>query len=100
MRSTLLLLTLVTVFLVAFPQNKRPIAPIDVYRLQNIADPHISPDGNWIVYVLSTVDTSRDRRNNDLWMISWDGSQQVQLTNGPENERSPRFSPDGKYISF
>lgn len=81
-------------------QNKRPIAPIDVYRLQNLSDPHISPDGNWVIYVLSSVDTTRDKRNSDLWMVSWDGSQQVQLTNSPENERAPRFSPDGKYISF
>ena len=81
-------------------QQKRPVAPIDYYRLQNISDPQISPDGKWIVYTLSTVDTVKDKRNRDLWMISWDGKDNVQLTNGPGSESSARFSPDGKYISF
>jgi len=81
-------------------QQKRPVAPIDLYRLQNMTDPQISPDGKWVLYILSTVDTVKDKRNRDLWMVSWDGKEQVQLTNGPESESSPRFSPDGKYISF
>ncbi|MEO7960906.1 MAG: S9 family peptidase [Ginsengibacter sp.] len=74
--------------------------PTDIYRLQNISDPQVSPDGNWVAYVLASVDTAKDKRNEDLWMISWDGKQNVQLTNSPESESAPRFSPDGKYLSF
>lgn len=86
---------------VAFSQTaKRPIAPIDVYRLQTISDLQVSPDGNWIAYVLSSVDTAKDRRNSDIWMVSWDGTQTIQLTNSPDGESRPRFSPDGKYLSF
>src|SRR5437868_4377620 len=33
-------------------------------------------------------------------MISWDGKQNIQLTYSKEDESSPKFSPDGKYISF
>ncbi len=80
--------------------SKRPIGPSDVYRLQSVGGPQVSPDGNWIVYALSSVDTTKDGRNSDLWMVSWDGTQTVQLTNSPEGEGSPRFSPDGKYVSF
>jgi len=79
---------------------KRPIAPIDVYRLQTISDLQVSPDGNWIAYVLTSVDTVKDRRTSDLWMVSWDGTQKIQLTHSPESESRPRFSPDGKYLSF
>ena len=32
-------------------------------------------------------------------MVSWDGKQQVQLTSG-DDASYPRWSPDGKYISF
>src|SRR5215831_2480194 len=81
-------------------QTKRSIVPADVYRLQDVTDPQVSPDGNWVAYVLSTVDSAKDKRNNDIWMISWDGKQNVQLTNNAENESLPRWSPDGKYISF
>jgi dipeptidyl aminopeptidase/acylaminoacyl peptidase len=81
-------------------QQKRPVTPADYYRFQTISDPQVSPDGKWIVYTLSTIDTVNDKRNRDLWMVSWDGQDNVQLTNGPGNESSARFSPDGKYISF
>lgn len=74
--------------------------PKDIYRLQSISDPQVSPDGKWVSYGLSTVDTTKDKRNADLWMVSWDGKESVQLTNTPDGESRARFSPDGKYISF
>jgi dipeptidyl aminopeptidase/acylaminoacyl peptidase len=79
---------------------KRPLAPGDVYRLQTISGLQVSPDGNWIAYVLTSVDSVKDKRNSDIWMVSRDGTQNIQLTNSPEGESQPRFSPDGKYISF
>jgi dipeptidyl aminopeptidase/acylaminoacyl peptidase len=80
--------------------GKRPLAPSDVYRLQTISGLQVSPDGDWIAYVLSSVDSVKDKRNSDIWMVSRDGTQNIQLTNSPEGESQPRFSPDGKYISF
>jgi dipeptidyl aminopeptidase/acylaminoacyl peptidase len=82
------------------PIPKRPIKPHDIYRLQSISDPQVSPDGNWVAYVQSSVDLSKDKRNADIWMVSWDGKQSVQLTNSPDGESRPRFSPDGKFLSF
>ena len=79
---------------------KRPLIPSDVYLLKNVADPRISPDGKWVAYTVSTVDTAKDNRNSDIWMVSWDGKETVQLTNSGEAESSPRWSPDGKYLSF
>jgi dipeptidyl aminopeptidase/acylaminoacyl peptidase len=79
---------------------KRSIRPDDIYRIRDVHDPDRSPDGKWVVYTLSTVDTAHDRNTSDIWMVSWDGTQQVQLTNTPESESSPRWSPDGKWISF
>ena len=80
--------------------TKRPLKPSDVYRLQNLGDPHISPDGKWVAYTLSTVDSVKNKRNSDVWMVSWDGKESVQLTNSSESESQPNWSPDGKYVSF
>ncbi len=33
-------------------------------------------------------------------MVKWDGSVHLQLTYGKEGASSPKFSPDGRYISF
>ncbi len=81
-------------------QSKRNLRPGDLYRLQTIGDPQISPEGKWIAYTLTTIDSAKDKRNTDVWMISWDGKETVQLTNSPDGESSPRWSPDGKYLSF
>ncbi len=83
----------------AQPAN-RPLRPGDIYRLQSLTDAHVSPDGKWLVYTITTIDSAKDKRNSDIWMTSWDGTANVQLTNSPDGETSPRFSPDGKYISF
>ncbi|HEY6975366.1 MAG TPA: S9 family peptidase [Chitinophagaceae bacterium] len=95
----LFLLSLIN-FLSLNAQTKRPLVPTDVYRFQEISDPQISPDGNWVAYTVSSVDSAKDKSNVDIWMISWDGKQNIQLTNSPEDESSPHWSPDGKYLSF
>jgi dipeptidyl aminopeptidase/acylaminoacyl peptidase len=98
-------ITLLLVFLFVgqtFAQTitKRTLKPSDVYRLQNLSDAHISPDGNWVAYTLSTVDSIKNKRNSDIWMVSWDGKESIQLTHTLESESQPNWSPDGKYLSF
>lgn len=79
---------------------QRTLQPSDVYRYRDISSPQISPDGKWVAYVLSSVDTTKDRRTTDVWMVSWDGKESVQLTNSPDGESTPKWSPDGHYLSF
>ncbi|MCW3090570.1 MAG: peptidase prolyl oligopeptidase active site protein [Ferruginibacter sp.] len=79
---------------------KRTLQPGDVYLLKTIGETQVSPDGKWIAYTLSNADSVRDKRNSDIWMTSLDGEQNVQLTSSEESEHMPRWSPDGKYISF
>lgn len=79
---------------------RRPIAASDVYHLRSVSDPQLSPDANWVAYTVRTVDSTKDKRDANIWMTSWDGSQTVQLTSSDENETSPRFSPDGRYLAF
>lgn len=98
--SLLAVLVALPSFASAQSTSQRPMHPGDVYRLRSISDLQVAPDGAWIAYVLSTVDSVKDRSNADLWMLSGDGTQSVQLTNSPDGERQPRFSPDGKYLSF
>ena len=72
----------------------------DLDRLAEVEDPRISPDGKWIAYTVGTVNRDDDKIVTSLWMVSWDGSQDIRLTYDTESESSPRWSPDGKYLSF
>jgi dipeptidyl aminopeptidase/acylaminoacyl peptidase len=93
-------LCLFSSFFLAQNPTKRSLTPSYVYRLQNLGDPQISPDGNWVAYTLSSVDSVKNKRNSDIWMVSWDGKESIQLTHTPDGESQPRWSPDGKYLSF
>lgn len=81
-------------------QTKRNLQPSDVYRTQTVGGGQISPDGNWFLYSIGSIDSAKDSRKSDLYMMSWDGNTSIQLTYTPEGEGNPRWSPDGKYISF
>ena len=82
------------------PLSKHLLSPADLYQLASVSDPKISPDGNWVAYVLSRIDSAKNKRNSDVWMVSWDGQQSVQLTHSTDGESHPRWSPDGLYLSF
>ncbi|MFY8003369.1 MAG: S9 family peptidase, partial [Chitinophagaceae bacterium] len=51
-------------------------------------------------YGVSTVDSVKDKRNRDLYMLNIYTKEIVQLTHSPEGESSAKWSPDGKFISF
>jgi dipeptidyl aminopeptidase/acylaminoacyl peptidase len=79
---------------------KRPIAIDDIYRMEKIGSPQMSPDGKWVAYTVTSIDKAADRRRTALWMVSWEGTEDVRLTFGKQSASSPKWSPDGKYLSF
>ena len=79
---------------------RRPLKLDDIPRLREVRDPQISPDGQWVAYVVSTVDVKEDKANSHIWMINFDGKTERQMTSSQESESSPRWSPDGKHLSF
>ena len=82
------------------PLAKRAINLDDLARIARVGGAQISPDGAWVLYTVSRVDTKEDKGHSDLWMVGWDGSGPRQLTFGKDGASNARFSPDGKYISF
>lgn len=99
MKKTLLSLFALCFALHAIAQIK-PFKPADFYKIPTVSDPQLSPDGKWVAYSVSEVDTAKDKRVSHLWMQSWDGKESLELTHGDEPASSPRWSPDGKYLSF
>ncbi|MEP7382935.1 MAG: S9 family peptidase [Gemmatimonadota bacterium] len=80
--------------------NGRALQPGDIYRLRDVGEPRISPDGAWVAYTVTTTDSVKDKSDSDVWMVSWDGARTIRLTSSPEGEGSPQWSPDNRYLSF
>ena len=95
---TLLLFAIFTLNLQA--QEVSTFSDMDVFELEWVQDPQISPDGEKIVYVRRGMDKMKDRRISRLWMMNADGSGHMKLTQRDVNESNPRWSPDGSRILF
>ncbi len=96
-RILLLFLTAASLFA---QQARRPLKLDDLARFKEVRDPQCSPDGQWVAYTVSTIDAKEDKSAGHVWMIGYDGKNDRQVTSSNESESSPRWSPDGKYLSF
>jgi len=81
--------------------ERRALRVDDLYRLREVREPRISPDGEWVAYVVRQRDAERDRKDGDLWMVPSGGGEPVRLTRDPaSSDSSPRWSPDGRWLAF
>jgi dipeptidyl aminopeptidase/acylaminoacyl peptidase len=98
--AVLIIASMVAASAVAADTDRRAFTVQDLDRLRAVTDPSLSPDGQWVTYSVRGTDLARDRRVWHIWMTSWDGRQSMQVTQSPEGEHSPGFSPDGRYLAF
>jgi dipeptidyl aminopeptidase/acylaminoacyl peptidase len=82
-------------------QEKRPIAVDDLYQIVKVSDPQISPNGEWVAYVRTTVDKVGNGYHSSIWINSLTDakSEPRQLTRG-KHDSQPRWSPDGETLAF
>jgi dipeptidyl aminopeptidase/acylaminoacyl peptidase len=81
-------------------EKKHPLTVEDIYKLERVGDPQVSPDGKHVIYVVTKVDLPANKSSSNLWLASADGKTRRQLTTTPKSDRHPRWSPDGKRILF
>jgi dipeptidyl aminopeptidase/acylaminoacyl peptidase len=82
-------------------QTRRGITPEDYFSFQFIGDPHLSPDGQTVAYVLTTIDQKKNRRESSIWLVPIDASAPPRrLSAEGFSSNSPRWSPDGKTLAI
>ena len=86
----------------AVAAERHPFSVEDLVRLKRVSDPALSPDGKTVVFALRETDMAANRGRQDLWSLdlATKGAQPRRLTTNPENDNSPEWSRDGRYIYF
>jgi dipeptidyl aminopeptidase/acylaminoacyl peptidase len=80
--------------------RKRALTIDDYFRIKEIGDPQISPDGKWVAYTVRTPNLKEDKNEERIWMISTSGGEAIALTAEGVDSSHPRWSPDAKYLAF
>lgn len=96
-----------------FAQEKlpRPLTPDDLFKLEEVGQAALSPDGQWLAYVIkrpkatAQVHTRPFLEGNDrgdVWLVSTSGGRPLNITNGLADGSgwwSPVWSPDSQRLA-
>ena len=81
-------------------QSGRGLVIQDFFSMKRIAEPALSPDGEWVAYNVTTADIAANRNITALRMSPTGGGPDRELTNDPSFNGNAAWSPDGKQIAF
>ena len=83
-----------------YSQIQSNLELVDIFNMEYVSDPQISPDGSQIIYVRNFKDIMTDKNLSNLWIVNFDGSKNRPITTGNQNDFSPRWSHKGDKILF
>jgi dipeptidyl aminopeptidase/acylaminoacyl peptidase len=78
--------------------GKHPFTFEDMMKLKRVGAPVPSPDGRWVVFDCVDVDLEANTKISHLWIVPANGGESKRLSETPNHEERPRFSPDGKRL--
>jgi dipeptidyl aminopeptidase/acylaminoacyl peptidase len=80
---------------------KRAMVLEDMFRVKRVSDPQISPDGQYVAFVVGEVNKPENRVNNDIWLVETHNPASARkIVASPKSDNRPRWSPNGKTLSF
>jgi dipeptidyl aminopeptidase/acylaminoacyl peptidase len=79
--------------------KKRGYTVSDLFRLKNVTDPQVSPDGRRIAYTVTSIDSDADNYQSAIW-VAEESSTPRELTQTKGLNYQARWSPDGRHIAF
>ena len=82
------------------PPERRAITVDDVFEIRDVRDPQITDDGKWVAYTVTTSSLKKDKSETRIWMAPTAGGDAIAMTAEDVSSSHPRWSPDGKYLSF
>lgn len=78
----------------------RSITVEDLYQIKFLSAPRISPDGQHVAFVVTTIDERKHEYRSAIWMVASSGGEAQRFTAGQGKAHSPCWSPDGRWLAF
>jgi dipeptidyl aminopeptidase/acylaminoacyl peptidase len=79
---------------------QRRLGAGDYLALESVGAPAISPDGKWVAYTVSSIDAEKNEHESAVWRVARAGGDPLRMTGEGSYASTPRWSPDGRYLSF
>ena len=83
-----------------YSQSNNKLKPIDVFSLEYVSSPKISPDGKKVLYVRNFKDIMTDKNYSNIWIINYDGTNNSPITTGNQNDFDPTWSNSGDKFTY
>ncbi|MGH7477377.1 MAG: S9 family peptidase [Longimicrobiales bacterium] len=84
----------------AAAQTQRPLQIMDLFALRQVGDPQISPAGDWVAYTVRSTNFETGKSETRIWTVPLSGGEAIPMTALGYSASRPRWSPDGRYLSF
>ena len=70
--------------------------------MKTLREATISPDGKWAAFVqgVPIMEEEKSEYRDHIWLVPTKGGKPIQLTNGPNGDNGPEWSPDSTRIAF
>jgi len=79
----------------------RPLTVADVFDTKVISDAQVSPDGQWVAFVVADQFKNGEApARSQIWIASSEGGEPHPFTTGIASDHSPRWSPSGEQLAF
>jgi dipeptidyl aminopeptidase/acylaminoacyl peptidase len=80
--------------------ERRAVTIDDMFALARVSAPQVSPDGQWVAYTVSRTSLKDEKSQTRVWMVPAAGGEPIPMTLADQSAGRPRWSPDGRYLSF
>jgi dipeptidyl aminopeptidase/acylaminoacyl peptidase len=81
-------------------QGKPAMGIEDYITTPIVSEPQLSPDGGLVAFTLATPSLEENRTVTRIWLAETSSGESWQATATQGNDRTPRWSPDGRILAF
>jgi dipeptidyl aminopeptidase/acylaminoacyl peptidase len=82
------------------PATKHSLTVEEAIAVRLVADPQLSPDGEWILFALTTTDLAANRRTTDSYLVGASGGVPRRFPGDTAHATEARWSPDGRRVAY